>query len=112
MEAKGRSGREVGKCGFVKVGGTEEGLEAPIARGEETGGREYIMTGIWGEVCYDQWAEGRKGTTYRKEEEGGVERPKNPAWPEYINHSRHLEIVPKESHACHDANCWGPCVVT
>lgn len=52
MEAKGRSGREVGKCGLVWVGGTE-GLEAPMARGEETGGREYIMTGLWnGWTCY------------------------------------------------------------
>ena len=49
IEAKGRSGREVGKCGFVvKVGGTDD-LDAPIARGEETEGRGYIMTGIWGE---------------------------------------------------------------
>ena len=46
IEAKGRSGREVGKCGFVRVGGTE-GLDAPMARGEETEGRENIMTGIW-----------------------------------------------------------------
>lgn len=45
MEAKGRSGREVGKCGFVNVEGTED-LDAPTARGEETEGREYIMTGI------------------------------------------------------------------
>ena len=47
IEAKGRSGREVGKCGFTSVGGTE-GLDVPTARGEETEGREYIMTGIWG----------------------------------------------------------------
>jgi len=45
IEGKGRSGREVGKCGFVSVEGTD-GLDAPIARGEETDGREYIMTGI------------------------------------------------------------------
>ena len=45
IEAKGRSGRDVGKCGFVNVGGTED-LDAPRARGEETAGREYIMTGI------------------------------------------------------------------
>ena len=47
IEAKGRSGREVGKCGFTSVGGTE-GLDVPTARGEETEGREYIVTGIWG----------------------------------------------------------------
>jgi hypothetical protein len=45
IEAKGRSGREVGKCGFTSVGGTE-GLDAPTARGEETDGRVHIMTGI------------------------------------------------------------------
>jgi len=47
IEAKGRSGREVGKCGFVSVGGTDD-LAAPMARGEETEGREYIMAGISG----------------------------------------------------------------
>jgi len=45
MEAKGRSGREVGKCGFVRVAGTCD-LDAPMARGEETEGREYIMGGV------------------------------------------------------------------
>jgi len=45
IEAKGRSGREVGKCGFLSVEGTDD-LGAPMARGEETEGREYIMTGI------------------------------------------------------------------
>jgi len=45
IEAKGRSGREVGKCGFLSVGGTD-GLDAPTARGEETEGQEYSMTGI------------------------------------------------------------------
>lgn len=44
MEAKGRSGREVGKCGFVSVWGADD-LGTPRARGEETEGREYIMSG-------------------------------------------------------------------
>ena len=47
MEAKGRSGRECGNCvgSFVNVGGTDC-LDAPIARGDETRGRESIMSGI------------------------------------------------------------------
>jgi len=44
IEANGRSGREVGKCDFVNVGGADD-LGTPRARGEETEGREYIMTG-------------------------------------------------------------------
>ena len=35
IEAKGRSGRDVGKCGLVNVRGTDD-LEAPMARGEDT----------------------------------------------------------------------------
>lgn len=45
MAAKGRSGREVGNGGFTRAEGTGC-LDAPMARGEETFGREYIMTGI------------------------------------------------------------------
>jgi len=48
IEAKGRSGREIGKCGFASVGGADD-LVVPMARGEETDGREYIMTGSWRE---------------------------------------------------------------
>jgi len=44
IEANGRSGREVGKCGFLSVGGADD-MDVPMARGEETEGREYIMTG-------------------------------------------------------------------
>lgn len=46
IEAKGRSGREVGKCGFASARGTGD-LDAPMARGEETEGREYIVAGGW-----------------------------------------------------------------
>lgn len=46
IEAKGRSGRDVGKCGLASVDGTDD-LDAPMARGEGTCGREYIMTGIY-----------------------------------------------------------------
>ena len=48
IEAKGRSGREIGKCGFASVGGADD-LVVPMARGEETEGREYIMAGSWRE---------------------------------------------------------------
>ena len=59
IEAKGRSGREVGKCGFTSVGGTE-GLDVPTARGEETEGREYIVSGIWGYGTLDEVEGGKE----------------------------------------------------
>ena len=85
-EAKGRSGREVGKCGFVSVGGTA-GLDAPTARGEETEGREYIMAGIWRE---DVRTNGRRKTKRDLHLGGGRRDRKNveqrrPASSRYIN---------------------------
>jgi hypothetical protein len=70
MEAKGRSGREVGKCDFVKVGGTY-GLDAPMARGDGMLGREYIMSGIW---RVDVKTGGWRGTkpTYVQGRRGGM----------------------------------------
>ena len=78
IEAKGRSGREVGKCGFVSVGGTDD-LDAPIARGEETEGREYIMAGSWREgVRTDGGRESKKKTHSSREE--GQEGQEEAGW--------------------------------
>lgn len=90
IEAKGRSGREVGKCGFASVGGTED-LDAPTARGEETEGREYIMTSICGKnVRRDGSGENREKLTSRgkrRRRRGGrrVGR-RRPASGRYINY--------------------------
>lgn len=73
MEAKGRSGREVGKCGFASVGGTDD-LDAPMARGEETDGREYITSGNWGKrTCEKGWEEGKSKERLTSRGGGGGE---------------------------------------
>jgi hypothetical protein len=86
IDAKGRSGREVGKCGFECVGGTDS-LGAPRASGEETAGREYIMTVVAGEGTSEGAGEGRETETYDRVEEGSdgrsVER-RRPASSGYI----------------------------
>ena len=95
IEAKGRSGREVGKCGFVSVGGTDD-LDAPIARGEETEGREYIMAGSWREgVRTDGGRESKKKLTARgrrdRRRRGGGEltlRDEDQLRAEYINYGQ------------------------
>jgi len=112
IEAKGRSGREVGKCGFVvKVGGRED-LEAPMARGEETEGREYIMTGIWGEQIRTVVRRENNGT-YMQGGGGKRVKKRRPAPLGYINQLVVGMDGPQRSCQQHEPGfCWGPWKVT
>ena len=59
MDAKGRSGREVGKNDFLHAGGTGD-IDAPMPSGDGAEGRECIMTGIWRVDGQDGWPAGEE----------------------------------------------------
>ena len=104
IEANGRSGREVGKCGFVRVGGTID-LGAPRARGEETEGREYIMTGGWRRDV----SRGRGGETdsdLQSGEEGWEELSKKTSFERIYKRTVEMD-APKELEAREPIFCWG-----